>query len=198
MNSYDELIAAIGTLSEKSTFDYLIAIGPIVLSLIAIFISIYTTVKQNKIALLEKRCCVLETTLRIIGFSKNIASPENLYISDKKQHGKLKALELKSRRVCEQYNSMFGTNLDFQKKNAEKFLIDASLFAIHKDIMMARYLFDPEILTLLVGMSGAMAQYMKNTISQNDNSSYHKEFCEKCSEFKTKWLPKLEEQIRIK
>lgn len=51
----DELISAIEKISDKTWFDYCIAIAPLILSLVAIYISIDSTRKQNKIALLDKR-----------------------------------------------------------------------------------------------------------------------------------------------
>lgn len=201
MNCYYELIAAIRALSEKSFFDILfdrlVAIGPIVLSVIAIGISIWTTIRQSKIDLFEKRYCVLNTVMRIIWLSENIEDPENLYITDKKQHGKFHALSLKSRRVCAAYNSMFGTDLDYAKKEEESFSIYASVYAVQKELMMAEFLFCPEIDELLFAMIGAMAQYMVDTVSHTEDSSSRELFREKCSEFETKWLPKLEKETRI-
>ena len=51
----DELILAVESLSQKNCFDYFVAIAPLLLSLVAICISIYSTINQNKIALLDKR-----------------------------------------------------------------------------------------------------------------------------------------------
>lgn len=60
----DELILAINNLSNKTWFDYFVAIAPLVLSIVAIYISIDSTRKQNKIALLDKRLAIY-TDLKI-------------------------------------------------------------------------------------------------------------------------------------
>lgn len=197
MNNYDELIAVISALSEKSFFDYLISIGPIVLSIVAIFISIYTTAKQNKIALFDKRCYVLEIIKRIILFSELVDPAENRYISDEKQFGKPYALTQKSYITCETYNSIFGTNFDYKKIDEEKFSLFTSLYAIEKNLMMAEYLFYPGINALLSEIHDTMSDYIINAMFQEDSSSYKKQFREKCLEFNTKWLPKLEKKTRI-
>lgn len=51
----EELIIAIEKLSNKTVLDYFIAFVPLILSIVAIYISIDSTRKQNKIALLDKR-----------------------------------------------------------------------------------------------------------------------------------------------
>lgn len=51
----EELIIAIENLSNKTLFDYFISFAPLILSMVAIYISIDSTRKQNKIALLDKR-----------------------------------------------------------------------------------------------------------------------------------------------
>lgn len=51
----NELIIAIQNLANKTWFDYFMAFAPLVLSIIAIYISIDSTRQQNKIALLDKR-----------------------------------------------------------------------------------------------------------------------------------------------
>lgn len=51
----EELVVAINNLSNKTFVDYLIAFAPIVISIVAICVSISATREQNKISLLEKR-----------------------------------------------------------------------------------------------------------------------------------------------
>ena len=51
----EELVKAIEKLAEKDLIDYLLVIVPILVSIVAIFISIATAKKQNKIALFERR-----------------------------------------------------------------------------------------------------------------------------------------------
>ena len=53
-----ELVKAIENLSNKTVFDYFVGFSPLVLSLVAIYISVDSTRKQNKIALLEKRLLI--------------------------------------------------------------------------------------------------------------------------------------------
>ena len=54
----EELVKAIEKLSEKDAVDYLLIIVPILISLVAIFISVAIAIRQNKIAMFELRYSV--------------------------------------------------------------------------------------------------------------------------------------------
>ena len=64
----DELIQAIEKISQKDWVDYLIIIVPIMLSVIAVWISLATAHKQNKIALFDMRYKALEHFRKIYQF----------------------------------------------------------------------------------------------------------------------------------
>ena len=51
----NEIIEAIKTLNHRDFLDYLAIVAPLILSFVAIFISVYTIRKQTKIDLFEKR-----------------------------------------------------------------------------------------------------------------------------------------------
>lgn len=68
----EELIKAVETLSQNTIFDYLIVIVPILLSIVAIVISIYTIHKQNKIALFEMRYKALTQLKAILMYEEAI------------------------------------------------------------------------------------------------------------------------------
>ena len=53
----DELIHVIEKLSQKDWVDYLLIIIPILVSLVAIVISVATVQKQNRIALFKTQYC---------------------------------------------------------------------------------------------------------------------------------------------
>lgn len=82
-----ELIEAIEKLSQKGWVDYLIIIVPILLSVVAVWISLATAHKQNKIALLEKRHKTLEHFRKIFEFRNLILSLENFCGSDEQKGG---------------------------------------------------------------------------------------------------------------
>ena len=64
----EELVKAIEKLSEKDAVDYLLIIVPILISLVAIFISVAIAIRQNKIAMFELRYRALATIMKVISF----------------------------------------------------------------------------------------------------------------------------------
>ena len=64
------LVEAIEKLAEKDLIDYLLVIVPIVVSVVAIYISIATARKQNKIALFERRYNCLFQIKTVLNFSQ--------------------------------------------------------------------------------------------------------------------------------
>ena len=65
-----ELITTLEKLLAKNFIDYALVIIPIVISLIAIALSIVTTQKQNRIALFEKRYDAYSNLLKLKAFSQ--------------------------------------------------------------------------------------------------------------------------------
>lgn len=81
---YQELIIAIESLAEKDVWDYVIAIAPIILSVIAVFISVDVARQQNRIALFEKRFNVYVEIQRCLSFErllKESNGPQGAYIA---------------------------------------------------------------------------------------------------------------------
>lgn len=72
-NDFLELIQCVRQLSEKSTLDYVIAIAPILLSVVAVIISILVAQRQNKIAFFEKRFEVFSEIQRCLAFERLLA-----------------------------------------------------------------------------------------------------------------------------
>ena len=65
----ESIVNAIEKISEKSVVDYLLIIVPIVISLVAVFISVFLARRQNKIAMFEIRYRALATIKRLLNFN---------------------------------------------------------------------------------------------------------------------------------
>ena len=79
---YANLIEAIRQLSEKSILDYVIAIAPVVLSVVAVIISLCIASRQNRIDLFEKRFEVYAEIQRCFAFQRLLEdahSPRQAY-----------------------------------------------------------------------------------------------------------------------
>jgi len=68
----EDIVNAIEKLAEKNWVDYFLIIVPIVISIIAIGITVYTARKQNRIALFQLRYKALCRLNCILLFDKNV------------------------------------------------------------------------------------------------------------------------------
>lgn len=75
----DQVVQAINELSSRYWVDYLAIFAPFVLSIVAVWVSISTARRQNKIALFEKRFEFLTTLKKCIDFSNGINNVDNSY-----------------------------------------------------------------------------------------------------------------------
>lgn len=95
----NELVKAIENLSNKTIVDYLLIVIPIIISVIAIIISLNSTNKQNKIALFEIRYAIFKDLKQILEFDKSTYS---------------------CNKVCDiigLFDSYFGTNISKDNMN---------------------------------------------------------------------------------
>lgn len=68
----ETLINAIQALKQRDAWDYVAMVTPLILSSVAIWISIHTTRKQNKIALFESRFSVFHIFCFLLSVTQNI------------------------------------------------------------------------------------------------------------------------------
>lgn len=78
---YAQLIEAVRQLAVKNAWDYSIAIAPILLSAIAIIISISVAHQQNKIALFDKRFEAFAEIQKCLAFERLLSNAKNPQIA---------------------------------------------------------------------------------------------------------------------
>ena len=83
-SSLERLIEAVQNSGEKTIVDYLLIAIPIVVSIIAVIISVHNTNQQNKIALFEKRFSVYSYIQKCLVFDRlleDAKKPRDAYIA---------------------------------------------------------------------------------------------------------------------
>ena len=120
----EEVVKAIEKLAEKSIIDYLVIIVPMILSVVAIGISIATAKKQNKIALFERRYACLFQIKTILGFTSTIRE-----VSDPKV-------------IIQLFDAFWGTNISNLKGDSQIIAAQCQLIKIIKDVEQAEFLFE--------------------------------------------------------
>ena len=77
-----ELIIAVQSLQQRDLWDYFAIIAPLVLSVVAVWISISTAKKQNKIALFEMRYKTVSVLCFLLPVAKEVVNPKDTEIDD--------------------------------------------------------------------------------------------------------------------
>lgn len=71
-----ELITTVQCLQQRDLWDYFAIVAPLVLSVVAVWISISTAKKQNKIALFEMRYKVVSVLCFLLPVAKEVVDPK--------------------------------------------------------------------------------------------------------------------------
>lgn len=77
-----ELTIAVQSLQQRDLWDYFAIIAPLVLSVVAVWISISTAKKQNKIALFEMRYKTVSILCFLLPVAKEVVNPKDKAIDD--------------------------------------------------------------------------------------------------------------------
>ena len=120
----EDVVKAIEKLAEKTWMDYALVIVPIIVSMVAIVISIATARKQNRIALFERRHNCLFQIKMILNFSESIQGTKRSVI------------------VLALFDAFWGANIIDYPENEQIIKVKCQLEAIKKDIDQYSFLFD--------------------------------------------------------
>ncbi len=174
-----DLVQAIEKLSEKSVWDYLLVIIPILSSFLAIAISIMATEKQNKIALFEKRHSCLSEMQRIISFSKGISEHEDPII------------------IVTLFDAFWGTTASAVHGDAQIVLAKCQLEKIKATVSQTEYLFGKkysEASYELVAMLHGIVIDAAAGIIHRENIE---KFCSLCKSFDLEYLPQIKKKLKL-
>ena len=162
----DELTSAVQALSQKGVLDYLQMILPILLSAVAIWISIRTASKQNKIALFEKRMCVLNEIERIISFAESIEDT-------KEQDNKI---------VVKVFNSAFGMHLEAARDYSLEDCF-ARIKQTECSFSMIEYLYEGDYSDKAFEVAAALSDYMVKVLLNKKCDDERKAFVKATKDF---------------
>lgn len=175
-----ELIEAVYSLGQKDIFDYLLATAPIILSLIAIIISIYSVKKQNAIALFEKRYKIISHIRSILRFDEAVYDCNDAKII-----------------IC-LFDAFFGSDLLHMSTNDRIIKSSTILSGIKNDVLMGKFLFKIEYENEIVLILENVRQIIGNASSNNVMKDSQKSLHSRCLNFANKDFNKMLKQIKIK
>ena len=179
----EELIKTIEKLSEKNIVDYLFIGVPILISVVAIFISIATARKQNKIALFERRFKCLSQMQMVFTFAGVIKGSKDYIL------------------ILQLFDAYWGTDASLHKGNLRAIKTKSQLMLIVDEIVQSKFLFKCKYTVSPVDLASAFHSVVIGCIGENvtdDMTKKIEELCNLCDEFKKKDYPELEKQTKIK
>lgn len=176
----DNLVQAVEALAKKGILDYLLIIVPIIISFLAIIISVCTARKQNKIALFEKRYEALSQIRTMLSFSESIADLEDMTLT-----------------FC-LFDGYFGTDL-YDKSLDEKIVQSIARIEVLKDaILQANFLFGANCNTNLEEIINHLKKFILAIPCDGDYMNYKDSFCKMCAEFYDSDFRKMVKTIALK
>lgn len=176
-----DLLTALENLPSKTLVDYLIAVVPIALSVVAIWISVSTARKQNKIAMFELRYKCISQIRTIISFDKSIYDiTEPILI------------------LC-MLDALWGTDISDDIGFDEKVLKSrCHQEMLLREVLQAESLFKGNFHTDLSELLRNMQTIVMGAISGEINEEHRTKFHNLCTVLREKDLPKMERQINCK
>lgn len=176
-----ELIEAVRMASQSSPWEIALVIAPIIISVLALFISLYIAHRQNKIALFEKRYRVVYLVKKTIEFSKLINNENDNEI------------------IFFLYQIYFKFNFGFELKKEngclseerarEYVLLSQSIFC--EDLFMTEYLFNHRIAVHIEYLINVFEKFMIMVVSESDCGKDKEDYMNECKEFEQKHIKEL-------
>lgn len=177
----EQLIEAIYSLGKRDWFDYLSIAAPLILSVIAIWISVSTARKQNKIALFDIKCEALHVISLILSFGE----------------------DLKERRDKEDIVGLFGVCFSAFVGKKEGASLDevrediAHLNNIDRVITAAKYVFPKKSILDIEKIWEMEQEYICEVIKAGTNEVQQNRIVDRCTKYRKRYYTELKKRVRL-
>lgn len=178
----EELLKAIQMLGNRDIIDIIGIFSPIILSVIAIFISIYTMWKQNKIALFEKRYMIISQLRLLITFD-NCVSHSYTALS-----------------VLSAFDSAFGTDIIniFENSREDAMIkVNNRLKILQNDILMGEFFLHHDYKEKTSEILQITRLIVFNAIDKKPQPDLCKELHNLCEKLKDDYVEELIKKTRL-
>ena len=176
----NELIQKWTSLPLEDKVDYFIIIIPIVLSVVAIYISVATARKQNRIALFDKRYVAITQINAMITFAAGIRDCDSPNI------------------ICGLFDTYFDSNLCSYSGEDRVLNAVAKTRKVRDIVFQSKFLFQSkktdESITKIVMLFAAV---VTDAAANRAVPKKIEEFCQKCDVFYKTEYPKLSKQTHL-
>lgn len=174
-----EISNILNEMNQRDLWDYAAIIVPLTLSIVAIFISIHTTIKQNKIAMFEKRYNCFFQIREILNFAETIKEYPNANV------------------VLGLFDAFWGTNTAELSGNGQTIKAKTQLEIIKKEIVQTTFLFKHKFVIAPIDVFRDFHAVIWNAIAGNELNKSIDKFILTCDNFKKNDLEKLKKAIKM-
>ena len=175
----ENIVKAIEKLAAKDIIDYLLVIVPIVVSVVAIVISIATARKQNKIALFERRYNCLFQIKTVLAFSERIDD-----IFDRKV-------------IIGLFDAFWGTSVARLSGDTQLVLAISHIEIIKKDVEQATFLFNHKFNVLPEDIINCLRSVLMNSVIDKAIDDSRNKLVSICKEFKEKDFELIQKSVKF-
>lgn len=179
----EDVVKAIEKLAEKTWADYLLIIVPIIISIVAIGIAIYTANKQNRIALYQLRYQALSRLKHVLLFEESVlpnATPAD---------------------IVDGANVFFLIDIQQEKVDGipwnQYIKITSFLSVVENDLAVLRCYISEEQQEAIDNMLSQMAEILADSISNRLNNDAIQILHQECKKFSEKDIKKLEKKFKL-
>jgi hypothetical protein len=166
-------------MNQRDVWDFVAIIAPLLLSVVAVYISVRTTKKQNKIALFEKRYSCFFPIRVILNFAETITDTPNKKV------------------VLGLFDAFWGTSVSRMSGDRQTIEAKTQLETIKKDIVQAPYLYKHKFVVMPIDILCKFHEVILCAIGDKELDAPINEFISVCKDFKVKDLKQIEKSIKL-
>lgn len=175
----EELIKVIQALEQRDWIDIVAIFSPIILSVVAIIISIQTTKKQNAIAMFDKKYNVVFQLKTILSFELGIEDTDDPKV------------------ILALFDSYYGTTTANSDAVEAVILASARLESVSKDLLMADVLFGEGHNKRIHELVCAFKDHVLHAASGTFDNQIYERFAEQSKYFRENELGKMYKSIKL-
>ncbi len=174
-----QVAAAVRAMGTRDWFDYLSVLAPLVLSAVAIWISISTAVKQNKIALFNLRYEAIHSLALILSYSKMIVGIEKANVAQYL------------------FNANFACEIKYDDKLMALHQTYVELRKVEKSVLVIEYLFSTKDMEEIQELFTLLRNFMERLVENEVNSEWRDKLCAACEAFEKGTYKELSEKTKL-
>lgn len=174
-----QIISGLNELGLKDWIDTILVLASLLLSVVAIGISIATAKKQNKIALFNMRYEALHSLTLVLSYAKMIVGIEKEHMA--------KYL----------FNANFSCEIKYDNKDEALYQTYVELRKIEKSVLVVGYLFSKNAAKEIQNIFVLLRNFMERLVEDEVNLEWRDKLCAACEAFEKRTYKKIDAKTKL-